>query len=78
MHTTTMTRADRAALENLWGDAGAWAADTWTRLGHFDGQAPLSRHRVRAHSTRHTSNPDGRITLHPAPTPPIVFWPWRC
>jgi hypothetical protein len=40
MHTATITKPDRAALENLWGAAGAWAADTWTRLNdeHFDGQ----------------------------------------
>jgi hypothetical protein len=71
VHTTKISLADRAALENLWGDAGTWAADTWTALNteHFDG-------RVRYHGivwglTPHgrnlgyTSNPR-RITLHPA------------
>jgi hypothetical protein len=60
-----------AALENLWGPAGIWAADTWTRLNtdHFDGQL---RYRVvvfgltpHGHAYGHT-NPSGRITLHPS------------
>jgi hypothetical protein len=72
MHTATITQPDRAALENLWGDAGIWAADTWTRLNatHFDGRARyhgvvwgLTPH---GHHLGHTSNPGGRITLHPA------------
>jgi hypothetical protein len=71
MHTTAITRPDRAALENLWGDAGAWAADTWTRLNttHFDGRLRyhgivwgLTPHGGRLGHTSHT----GRITLHPA------------
>jgi hypothetical protein len=72
MHTTTITRPDRAALENLWGEAGTWVADTWTRLNaeHFDGS--LRYHGVvwglTPHGGRlgHPSNPGGRITLHPA------------
>jgi hypothetical protein len=71
VHTTTVTKADRAALENLWGDAGTWAADTWTALNanHFDGR--LRYHGIvfglTPHGGRlgHTS-PTGRITLHPA------------
>jgi hypothetical protein len=71
MHTATITQTDRAALTNLWGDAGVWAADTWTRLnaGHFGGR--LRYHGVvfglTPHGGRlgHTS-PAGRITLHPA------------
>lgn len=71
MHTTAVRRDDRAALENLWGEAGAWAADTWTRLNaeHFDGR--LRYHGIvwglTPHGDRlgHTSQ-TGRITLHPA------------
>jgi len=72
LHATAITRPDRAALDNLWGEAGPWAADTWTRLNtdHFDGR--LRYHGVvwglTPHGCKlgHTSNPDGRITLHPA------------
>ena len=78
MHTTAITKADRAALENLWEAAGVWAADTWTahNANHFDGQ--LKFHGIvfgltpHGHNLAHTSNPDGdsiqypRITLHPA------------
>ena len=72
MHATTITRPDRAALDNLWGEAGLWAADTWTRLNadHFDGRLRydgvvwgLTPHGCKL---GYTSNPDGRITLHPA------------
>ncbi|MDT5225456.1 MAG: hypothetical protein QOG19_2863 [Mycobacterium sp.] len=71
MHTNTMTGADHAALENLWGEAGSWAAATWTHLNvaHFDGQ--LRYHGIiwglTPHGGRlgHTSE-TGRITLHPA------------
>jgi hypothetical protein len=71
MHTTTITRPDRAALENLWGEAGAWAADTWTRLNadHFNGR--LRYHGIVFGLTPHGRNlghthHDGRITLHPS------------
>ncbi len=72
MHTTTITETDRAALENLWGEAGVWAADTWTRLNtvHFAGQ--LVYHGIvwgltpHGHLLGYTSNPDNRITLHTA------------
>lgn len=71
MHTTTITKADRAALENLWGDAGTWAADTWTRLNaaHFDGK--LRYHGIVWGLTPHGGRlghtyPSGRITLHPS------------
>jgi hypothetical protein len=72
MHTTTITKADRGALENLWNSAGGWIADTWTRLNndHFDGQAKY--HGVvwglTPHGGRlgHTYSSNGRITLHPA------------
>jgi hypothetical protein len=38
--TTVINRADRAALVNLWGDAGTWVADTWSGLNntHLNGQ----------------------------------------
>jgi hypothetical protein len=71
MHTTAITRADRAALENLWGDAGTWAANTWTRLNtthfkrllHYHGIVwGLTPHGSRLGHTSHTR----RITLHPA------------
>jgi hypothetical protein len=72
LHANAITDADRAALENLWGQAGTWTADTWTRLNvaHFAGQ--LRYHGIVFGLTPHghrfgpTSNPDGRITLHPA------------
>jgi hypothetical protein len=72
MHKTSLSAADRAALENLWGDAGTWAADTWSRLNveHFDGR--LRYHGIvwgltpHGHALAHTSNPDARITLHPS------------
>jgi hypothetical protein len=72
MHTTTITKADRAALENLWGDAGAWAADSWTRLNadHFGGR--LVYHGVvwgltpHGRGLGHTNSESMRITLHPA------------
>jgi hypothetical protein len=40
LQTTVINRADRAALVNLWGDAGTWVADTWSGLNntHFNGQ----------------------------------------
>jgi hypothetical protein len=71
MHTTTITRPDRAALENLWGNAGTWVVDTWTRLNatHFAGK--LRYHGIvwgltpHGHAYGHTS-PTRRITLHPA------------
>jgi hypothetical protein len=72
MHTTTMTRPDRAALENLWGDAGTWAADTWTRLNADHFGAKLRYHGIvwgltpHGHLLGYTSNPDARITLHTA------------
>jgi hypothetical protein len=81
VHTTTITKADRAALENLWGQAGTWAADTWTRLNtkHFDGQLRyhgivwgLTPHGKRLVHTRRT----GRITLHPALLDPQSADPW--
>ena len=69
MHTTTITDADRGALENLWGAAGSWTADTWTRLNdtHFGGT--LNYHGIvfgltpHGHTLGHTY-PTGRITLH--------------
>ncbi len=66
-----MTADDRFALEHLWGDAGAWVADTWPRLNAhcFANEAPyhgvvwgLTPH---GKSLGHTSH-SGRITLHPA------------
>jgi hypothetical protein len=71
LHATTITRPDRAALDNLWGEAGLWVADTWTRLNttHFAGKLRyrgvvfgLTPHGHRLGHTRET----GRITLHPA------------
>jgi hypothetical protein len=72
VHTATITKADRAALENLWDKAGAWAAGTWTQLNtdHFDG-------RLRYHGIVYGLTPHGdhlghtwshsrRITLHPS------------
>jgi hypothetical protein len=72
VHTTKISQADRAALQNLWAGAGSWAADTWTQLNtdHFDGR--LRYHGIvfglTPHGGRlgHTSNPGARITLHPA------------
>jgi hypothetical protein len=72
MHTATITRPDRAALENLWGDAGIWVADTWTEhnRAHFDGR--LRYHGVvwgltpHGHNLGHTWRDSRRITLHPA------------
>jgi hypothetical protein len=72
VHQTTITKADRAALENLWGDAGAWAADTWTahNAAHFDGR--LRYHGIafgltpHGNNLAHTSPTGSRITLHPA------------
>jgi len=81
MHTTTITKADRAALENLWGDAGAWIADTWTVLNdrHFGGRLKyrgvvwgLTPH---GRGYGHTSSA-GRITLHPALLDPAGADPW--
>jgi hypothetical protein len=71
MDGTTITKADRAALENLWGKAGAWTADTWSEL---NAQCFAKKLRYRGivwgltpHGGRlgHTSS-QGRITLHPA------------
>jgi hypothetical protein len=81
IYTVAITKADCAALENLWGDAGTWAADTWTRLNatHFDGQ--LRYHGIvwglTPHGGRlgHTSRTD-RITLHPALLDPQGEDPW--
>jgi hypothetical protein len=75
MHTATITKADRDALENLWGEAGTWAAATWTHLNidHFDGR--LRYHGIVFGLTPHGKNfghtqPEGlwpgRITLHPS------------
>jgi hypothetical protein len=71
VHTTAITKADRAALENLWGDAGTWAADTWTahNAAYFDGK--LRYHGIVFGLTPHGghlahTSPTGRITLHPA------------
>jgi hypothetical protein len=81
VHTTTITKADRAALENLWGDAGTWAADTWTHhnTDHFDGQ--LRYHGIVYGLTPHGGRlghtySSGRITLHPALLDPQSFDPW--
>jgi hypothetical protein len=71
MHTSVINEADRAALTNLWGDAGAFAADTWTGLNaaHFDGA--LHYHGIvfgltpHGHRLGHTTEM-GRITLHPS------------
>jgi hypothetical protein len=40
LHATVINRADRAALVNLWGDAGTWVAGIWSGLNdkHFNGQ----------------------------------------
>lgn len=82
MHTTTITRADRAALENLWGPAGSWIAETWTVLNdkHFDGRLRylgviwgLTPH---GRGYGHTSGA-GRITLHPALLDPSGADPWK-
>lgn len=72
MHGSTITRADWAALENLWGEAGTWAAETWTshNAAYFGGQ--LHYHGavfgLTPHGRRlgHTSRTSGRITLHPS------------
>jgi hypothetical protein len=71
MHTATITKADRDALENLWGEAGTWAAATWTHLNtdHFNSR--LIYHGIVFGLTPHGENlahtwPDGRITLHPS------------
>jgi hypothetical protein len=82
MHTTTITDTDRAALENLWGDAGTWAADTWTRLNttHFDGK--LRYHGVvfgltpHGHALAYTWSGSRRITLHPSLLEPHGEDPW--
>lgn len=82
VHTTTLTKADRAALENLWDEAGAWAADAWTALNdrHFGGRLRyhgivfgLTPHGAGVAHTSHT----GRITLHPALLSPRGEDPWR-
>jgi hypothetical protein len=81
VHTATITRPDRAALENLWRDAGTWAADTWTRLNaaHFGGR--LRYHGIvwgltpHGHALAHTYS-SGRITLHPALLNPQSDDPW--
>jgi hypothetical protein len=66
-----LTAADRDALTQLWNQAGAWAADTWTRLnrelwdseipyrGVVFGLTPHGGHLAHCSQT-------GRITLHPA------------
>jgi hypothetical protein len=73
MHTTKISKPDRAALKNLWDDAGEWIVDTWTRLNrdHFDGM--LKYHGVvwgltpHGGSLGHTyGGSSRRITLHPA------------
>jgi hypothetical protein len=71
LHATKIGKADHAALANLWGQAGVWASNTWTRLNaeHFDGK--LKYHGIvwgltpHGHAYGHTS-PAGRVTLHPA------------
>jgi hypothetical protein len=82
VHQTTITKADRAALENLWENPGTWAADTWTQLNtdHFDGRARyhgivfgLTPH---GGCLGHTSPTTGRITLHPALLDPQSDDPW--
>lgn len=82
MHKATITKSDRAALENLWGEAGEWIADTWTALNdkHFGGRLKyggivwgLTPH---GRSLGHTS-PAGRITLHPALLDPAGSDPWN-
>jgi hypothetical protein len=55
-------------LENLWGDADIWVADTWSQLNdqcfsgnlRYCGVVWATRKRVAGHG------PLGRITLHPA------------
>ena len=82
MHTTVITRPDRAALENLWGDAGAWVADTWTEhnRAHFDGR--LRYHGVvfgltpHGDHLGHTWSSSRRITLHPSLLDPSGEDPW--
>jgi hypothetical protein len=75
MHSTTLSRADRAALENLWTDAGAWVAETWAQLNRqcFDGklryQGVVFGLTPHANHLGHTylsgvGIPAGRITLH--------------
>jgi hypothetical protein len=68
---TTITKADRDALENLWGEAGTWAAASWTRHNseHFDGR--LRYHGIVWGLTPHGGRlghtyASGRITLHPS------------
>jgi hypothetical protein len=71
LHANIISPEDRAALTNLWGEAGAWAADIWKWLNadHFGGQ--LRYHGIvfgltpHGHRLAHTY-PSGRITLHPA------------
>lgn len=66
-----LTAADRDALTQLWNQAGAWVADTWTRLNRelWDNEIPyrgvvfgLTPH---GGHLGHCSG-SGRITLHPA------------
>jgi hypothetical protein len=77
----TITRANRAALVNLWGDAGAWAADTWTELTgtYWDGLPyggvvfGLTPHGA---CLGHCNAATGRITLHPSVLDPQSDEAW--
>jgi hypothetical protein len=82
VHSTKISRADRAALENLWDDAGTWVADTWTRhnTDHFAGA--LRFHGVvfglipHGDHLGHTYSHSRRITLHPSLLDPHGEDPW--
>lgn len=71
----------RAAQTTLWGQAGAWAFDTWSDLnaGYFDGELKyvgiVWGLTPRGARPAHTA-PSGRITLHPALVEPASPEPW--
>lgn len=77
-----MDPADRDALERLWGEAGAWLAETWLELNDqcFAGGLPYAGLvwgwvPDRA-GMAHTNQRTGRVTLHPAllyPPRPRMF-----
>ena len=82
-----MTKNDRAALENLWGQAGIWAADTWSQFNaQCFGGGLYYCGVVWATTPERTlarTSPHGRITLHPALLDPVNWadlWGrvWRC
>lgn len=67
----------------LWGEAGQWAADTFTQLNKdlFSSEVPfngivwgLTPH---GHHLGHTWQSSGRITLHPSLLSPSSLDPWQ-